>query len=53
VTRRVLPPTWRAGLAIILVAVVAAILWSLNPPAASEPAPSFTPVQLPTLEVEP
>jgi len=49
-----LPPTWRAAIAVsLIVIIILTIRWIIIDPYWPNPAPSFTPVQLPTLEVEP
>lgn len=57
---RSLPPTWRAGAVLVILTVAFSLIWGLTgviyqqgQSVAPTPAPSFSPVQLPTLEVEP
>ena len=48
-----LPPMWRAGLIMIVLALIAAtIYWILTIPAETR-VPEWSPTQLPTLGIEP
>lgn len=49
-----LPPVWRAGLIVILITILVAVACVyVSTKSTPEPVPSFAPVQLPTLGVNP